>query len=133
VKKRSPFNQVKKNEFTFFLENKTINYYEILNVDKSATQNEIKKGYRKEALKVRKKDFNFFQYHPDRNRGCGQECIDKMTELTEAYIILANPETRSFHDRFFFFFLKLFCRFGVKPPDHLIEIAKAKFGGRANQ
>ena len=104
---------IKVNEETFTVqsENKAIDYYKIMKIEKTSDQKQIKKGYRKSVLR----------WHPDRNRGCGQKCIDKMTELTEAYIVLANPETRAYHDRY-----------GVKPPDHLIAIAKAKHGGRGN-
>jgi DnaJ-class molecular chaperone len=45
-----------------------------------------------------------------------------MNEITEAYIILSNPETRAFHDRF-----------GVKPPDYMVSVAKARHGGRGAQ
>eukprot|EP01080_Neovahlkampfia_damariscottae_P004186 gene4186-7496_t len=103
--------KVNEEEFIIKGDNEEIDYYKILNLDKSVDQKQLKKGYRKAVLK----------WHPDRNRDCGQKCNDKMAEVTEAYIILANPETRAFHDRF-----------GVRPPKHLIEIAKAKHGGRGN-
>lgn len=95
--------------FTIQDENEAVDYYSILEIPKSSTPQEVKKAYRKGAIK----------WHPDRNRNCGQKCLDKMNDLSEAYIILSNPETRAFHDKF-----------GVRPPQSLVDIAKAKHGGR---
>lgn len=64
-------------------------YYEILGVTKSATQDEIKKAYRKMAL----------QYHPDRNPG-DKEAEDKFKEAAEAYDVLSNEEKKARYDRF---------------------------------
>ena len=64
-------------------------YYKILGVDKSATQDEIKKAYRQLAL----------QYHPDRNPG-DSECEEKFKEASEAYEVLRDTEKRSLYDRF---------------------------------
>jgi len=95
--------------FTFQQGKDIVDLYGILEVPKGSSERDIRKAYRKMALR----------WHPDRNRDCGKKCTDKMAEMTEAYIILSNPETRTFHDRY-----------GVKPPDQMIEIAKAKHGGR---
>ncbi|MBE6916548.1 MAG: molecular chaperone DnaJ [Ruminococcaceae bacterium] len=64
-------------------------YYEVLGVDKSAGAEEIKKAYRKMALK----------YHPDRNPD-SKEAEEKFKEAAEAYEILSDDEKRSRYDRF---------------------------------
>jgi len=64
-------------------------YYEILGIDKSANVDEIKKAYRKLAMK----------YHPDKNPG-DKEAENKFKEVSEAYEVLKNPEKRATYDRF---------------------------------
>jgi molecular chaperone DnaJ len=64
-------------------------YYEILGVSRTATDNEIKSAYRKLAMK----------HHPDRNPG-DHAAEDKFKEAAEAYAILADPDKRSAYDRF---------------------------------
>ncbi|MFA5620310.1 MAG: molecular chaperone DnaJ [Weeksellaceae bacterium] len=64
-------------------------YYEILEVSKSASAEEIKKGYRKQALK----------YHPDRNPG-DKGAEDKFKEAAEAYEVLSDPNKRQRYDQF---------------------------------
>ncbi len=64
-------------------------YYEILGVPRDATQEEIKKAYRKKAL----------QYHPDRNPG-DKEAEEKFKEAAEAYEVLGDPEKRARYDRY---------------------------------
>lgn len=63
-------------------------FYEILGVSKSATQDEIKKAYRKLAL----------QFHPDKNKAADAEA--KFKEINEAYEILSNTEKRAAYDQF---------------------------------
>ncbi|MDD4898646.1 MAG: molecular chaperone DnaJ [Methanocellales archaeon] len=64
-------------------------YYEILGIDKNASQEEIKKAYRRLAKK----------YHPDINLD-KKEKGEKFKEISEAYEILADPDKRSNYDRF---------------------------------
>jgi DnaJ-class molecular chaperone len=63
-------------------------YYKILEIDKTATQDEIKKSYRKIAMK----------YHPDRNPG-NKEAEEKFKEAAEAYEILGDEQKRKEYDR----------------------------------
>lgn len=63
-------------------------YYEILGVAREATDEELKKAFRKLA----------FQYHPDHNRNDGAS--DKFKELNEAYEVLCDPQKRAAYDRF---------------------------------
>ena len=64
-------------------------YYEILGVAKSASKDEIKKAYRKQALK----------FHPDKNPG-DKSAEEKFKEAAEAYEVLSNDEKRARYDRF---------------------------------
>ncbi len=64
-------------------------YYKLLGVDRSATQDEIKKVFRQLALK----------YHPDRNPG-DKGAEDKFKEVNEAYTCLGDPEKRAHYDRY---------------------------------
>ncbi|PIP07830.1 MAG: integrase [Syntrophobacterales bacterium CG_4_9_14_3_um_filter_49_8] len=64
-------------------------YYKILGVDKKAKVEEIKKAYRKLALK----------YHPDKNPG-NKEAEEKFKNISEAYAVLSNPEKRQQYDNF---------------------------------
>ena len=64
-------------------------YYEILDVSKSATAEEIKKAYRKKAI----------QYHPDKNPG-DEEAEDKFKEAAEAYEVLSDENKRARYDRY---------------------------------
>ena len=66
-------------------------YYEVLGVDKSASADDIKKAYRKLAMK----------YHPDRNPG-DKTAEEKFKEVGEAYEVLSDADKRSRYDSYGF-------------------------------
>lgn len=64
-------------------------YYELLAVNRNASEEEIKKAYRKLALK----------FHPDRNQG-DKQAEEKFKEVSEAYQVLSDPQKRAQYDQF---------------------------------
>ena len=63
-------------------------YYKILGIQKGATEDDIKKAYRKLALK----------FHPDKNKSPGAE--EKFKEVAEAYEVLSDKKKRETYDKF---------------------------------
>jgi len=66
-----------------------MDYYEVLGVKKDSSVQDIKKAYRKLAMK----------YHPDRNEG-NKEAEEKFKKISEAYAVLSDPEKRKQYDTF---------------------------------
>lgn len=63
-------------------------YYKVLGIAKGASEDEIKKAYRKQALR----------FHPDKNKSPGAE--DKFKEIAEAYDVLSDAKKKDIYDRF---------------------------------
>ncbi|GKX65570.1 molecular chaperone DnaJ [Inconstantimicrobium mannanitabidum] len=64
-------------------------YYEVLGLEKGASDEEIKRAFKKQALK----------YHPDRNQG-NDEAEEKFKEINEAYQVLSDPEKKARYDQY---------------------------------
>lgn len=64
-------------------------YYNVLGISKGATEDEIKKAYRKQALK----------YHPDKNPG-DKSAEKKFKEISEAYEVLSDEKKRQIYDQY---------------------------------
>ncbi|KAM7490327.1 hypothetical protein LguiA_033248 [Lonicera macranthoides] len=67
-----------------------VDYYEMLNVEKNATDDDLKKAYRKLAMK----------WHPDKNPNDKAEAEAKFKEISEAYEVLSDPQKRSIYDQY---------------------------------
>ena len=91
-------------------------YYEVLGVSKNATDDELKKSYRKLALK----------YHPDRCKD--SDASAKFAEISEAYEVLSNKEKRAQYDQFGFDGLNGNAGFSSSGFDPF-EMFKSHFGG----
>ena len=64
-------------------------YYQLLGIARDASEDDLKKAYRKLAM----------QYHPDRNAG-SKESEERFKEITEAYDVLRDPQKRALYDRY---------------------------------
>lgn len=71
--------------------NNKADYYDVLGVSKNASDTEIKKAYRKQAL----------EWHPDRHQGSDKEAAEKkFKEINEAYQVLSDPKKKSTYDQY---------------------------------
>jgi molecular chaperone DnaJ len=97
-----------------------VDYYELLEISKSASDTEIKKAYRKLALK----------YHPDRNQG-DKEAEEKFKLVNEAYQVLSDKDKRATYDRYGHEGLESngFSGFNDMNMDDLNSIFESFFGG----
>jgi len=108
-------------------------YYEVLGVERNASQDDIKRSFRKLA----------FEYHPDRNKAPNAE--ERFKEISEAYAILSDPEKRQQYDAFGFegirgryttedifnrtVFRDIFSEFGFNFEDLFSRLFRGGFGG----
>ncbi|EFJ27870.1 hypothetical protein SELMODRAFT_231730 [Selaginella moellendorffii] len=67
-----------------------IDYYSVLKVDKNATEDDLKKAYRKLAMK----------WHPDKNPNNKKEAEAKFKQISEAYEVLSDPQKRTIYDQY---------------------------------
>ncbi|MGB8990732.1 MAG: DnaJ C-terminal domain-containing protein [Desulfobaccales bacterium] len=67
-----------------------MDYYQVLGVSRDATADEIKKAYRKLAMK----------YHPDKAKGDKKQAEEKFKQISEGYAVLSNPEKKKAYDEF---------------------------------
>jgi len=95
-----------------------LDYYKLLEVEKSADQKTIKRAYRKLAM----------QYHPDRNQG-DSEAEEKFKAINEAYEVLSDDEKRRLYDRYGKEGLKRSGYQGFSGADDIMDIFEDLFGG----
>ena len=69
---------------------KETKYYDLLGLKPNASDNEIKKAYKKSALR----------WHPDKNRDNPEEASKKFQEISQAFEVLSDPQKRSNYDQF---------------------------------
>ncbi|XP_024007413.1 dnaJ homolog subfamily B member 1 isoform X3 [Eutrema salsugineum] len=67
-----------------------LDYYNVLKVDKNATEDDLKKSYRKLAMK----------WHPDKNPNTKKEAEAKFKQISEAYEVLSDPQKRAVYDQY---------------------------------
>ena len=89
VKRERSWQLIGKTVFTIMADKR--DYYEVLGIQKGASDEEIKKAFRKMAMK----------YHPDRNQG-DKDAEEKFKEVNEAYSVLSDPDKKNKYDRFGF-------------------------------
>lgn len=94
------------------------NYYNILGVEKDATDEDIRKSYKKLAVK----------WHPDKNPNNKEEAERKFKEISEAYQVLSDTEKKSIYDKYGEEGLKGHENGGGGSPD---DIFRSFFGGRS--
>ena len=97
--------------------------YDILGINKSSDSNQIKKAYRKLALK----------YHPDRNSENKEEAEKKFKEISEAYEILSNDEKKNMYDRFGYEAVREGGMGGGPNPHDIFENIFGGMGGRGHR
>ena len=93
-------------------------YYDILEVNKGASADEIKSAFKKKAMK----------YHPDRNKAADAEA--RFKEINEAYEVLGDPQKKKNYDRTSIILCK--CDNGYLSSDNLLSFVYTKPDGNDN-
>ncbi|KAH7721935.1 CBN-DNJ-14 protein [Aphelenchoides avenae] len=87
------------------------NLYQILEIEKAATDEDIKKAYRKLALK----------YHPDKNINGDPALTEKFKEINHAHAVLSNPQKRKVYDEYGEMGLKMMDQFGDETMQYVLK------------